>query len=129
LSTAVSARTAIEDVSVIIHVVVFKFANGVSWNDPRALEAERISLGHPQHIGEILRWTAGRNSSTRPDAYDFGVIGHFANRDSLRRYMMHPDHQRGIDAWSDLSTWIVVDIEQEKHYESMAATSQLPSWV
>lgn len=114
----------------IIHVVVFKFLNGISWDDPRALQAERISLSHPQHISEILGWTAGRNSSSRPDAYDFGAIGHFANRDALRRYMIHPHHQRGVNAWGDLSTWIVVDIEQEKQYEStMVATPQLPSWV
>jgi hypothetical protein len=95
----------------IMHIVAFKFVEGISWRDPRAEAAERISRRHPEYIPEIRRWTAARNISQRPAAYDFAVIGHFADREALGRYMVHPDHQRGVEAWQAISTWIVVDLE------------------
>jgi hypothetical protein len=95
----------------IMHLVAFKFLAGISWGDPRAQAAERLSRGHPEHIPEIRRWTAARNISQRSVAYDFAVVGHFTDREALDRYMVHPDHRRGVEAWRAISTWIVVDLE------------------
>ena len=98
----------------ICHVVCFKFRDGVTWADPRAQAAELISRGHPEHIPEIVTWAVGRNTTERPVAYDFCVIGWFEDRDALERYQVHPDHQRGVEAWRELSTWVVVDLDDTK---------------
>jgi hypothetical protein len=95
----------------ITHVVSFRFEDGVSWQDSRAVAAGRISQNHPRHIPEILSWSAGPNVTPRPDAYDFVVIGTFADRDALQRFQIHPDHQRGVRAWEQIGTWVVVDLE------------------
>lgn len=94
----------------IRHIVCFRFQPGVSWSDPRAARAEQITRQHPRHIPEILAWSVGRNSIPRSVAYDFALVGEFADRAALGRYMEHPDHQRGVAAWSELSTWVVVDL-------------------
>jgi hypothetical protein len=96
---------------VISHIVCFRFLPGITWADPRAEAAERISREHPQHIAEILSWTVGRNTTSREVAHDFAVIGHFEDRAALERYQTHPDHQRGVRAWTELSTWVVVDLD------------------
>ncbi|MFE6701434.1 Dabb family protein [Streptomyces sp. NPDC057718] len=95
----------------ISHIVCFRFLPGVTWDDPRAVEAERISRGHPEHIPEIRSWSVGRNSTPREAAHDFAVIGLFTDRAALERYQSHPDHQRGVRAWKELSTWVVVDLD------------------
>ncbi|MDQ0794225.1 Dabb family protein [Streptomyces sp. B1I3] len=95
----------------ISHIVCFRFLPGITWADPRAVEAESISRAHPQHIPDIESWTAGRNTTVREVAHDFAVIGRFADRDALERYQTHPDHQRGVRAWKELSTWVVVDLD------------------
>ncbi|MDV9170878.1 Dabb family protein [Streptomyces sp. W16] len=95
----------------IRHIVCFRFRPGVTWADPRAEAAERISRDHPRHIPEILSWTVGRNATPREAAHDFAVVGQFADRAALQRYQTHPDHQRGVRAWSELSTWVVVDLD------------------
>lgn len=98
----------------ISHIVCFRFQPGVTWADPRAVAAERISRGHPQHIPEIRSWTVGRNIADRAAAYDFALVGRFDDREGLERYMIHPDHQRGVSAWSELSTWVVVDLDHTR---------------
>ncbi|MFF9143387.1 Dabb family protein [Streptomyces sp. NPDC055051] len=95
----------------ISHIVCFRFLPGVTWDDPRAVAAERISRGHPRHIPDIVSWTAGRNTTSRDAAHDFAVVGLFEDRDALERYQVHPDHRRGVRAWGELSTWVVVDLD------------------
>lgn len=95
----------------IRHVVCFRFRPGVSWTDPRALAAEQVTRDHPRHIAEILTWTVGRNTTPRSAAYDFALVAEFADRASLDRFMGHPDHQRGVAAWAEISTWVVVDLD------------------
>jgi hypothetical protein len=93
----------------IRHVVMFKFRTGVTWSDPRAVAAERATAGHPQHIGEILGWEFGRNLSSRPVAYDFVLIGTFADHAAVDRYLTHPDHLRGVRLWEAIATWAIAD--------------------
>lgn len=95
----------------ITHLVLFTFRPGVSWDDPRALEAEQATLGHPAHIPQILSWTAGRNISPRSQAQDFALVGTFADQDALAAYADHPDHYRGVGLWREISTWVVADLQ------------------
>ncbi|HWE89429.1 MAG TPA: Dabb family protein [Pseudonocardiaceae bacterium] len=98
----------------IRHIVLFKFNDGVSWRDPRAVQAAEMSASHPEHIQEIQEWMVGRNATDRDIAYDFAVIGTFRDRDALDRYMCHPHHQNGVAMWRELSTWAVVDLEEKR---------------
>ncbi|MFE3027168.1 Dabb family protein, partial [Nocardia tengchongensis] len=68
----------------------------------------------PKHIPEIKAWTVGRNVADRTAAYDFALVGLFDDREAVQRYMSHPDHQRGVRAWSELSTWVVVDLDHSR---------------
>ncbi|GHF31008.1 Dabb family protein [Streptomyces griseoluteus] len=93
------------------HVVLFKFKDGINWSDPRAEEAEAATLRHPLHIPEIANWSCGRNTAARSIAHDFAVIGDFADRDAVHRYLTHPDHVRGVELWRAIADWSVVDFE------------------
>jgi hypothetical protein len=93
----------------IRHVVLFRFRPGVTWDDPRAVAAEQATAGHPEHIEEIIDWESGRNLSVRPAAYDFALIGTFADQAAVDRYLGHPDHVRGVRLWDEIATWVIAD--------------------
>ncbi|GGM06052.1 hypothetical protein GCM10010129_57160 [Streptomyces fumigatiscleroticus] len=95
----------------IRHVVLFKFKDGVSWSDPRAAEAEAATRQHPRHIPDIVNWQCGRNVAERSIAHDFALIGDFADQDAVARYLVHPDHVRGVELWRAIADWSVVDFE------------------
>ncbi|MFF3909514.1 Dabb family protein [Streptomyces sp. NPDC001848] len=91
--------------------MLFKFKDGVSWSDFRAQEAEAATRQHPQHIPDIVNWQCGRNVADRLVAHDFALIGDFADRDAVARYLVHPDHVRGVELWRAIADWVVVDFE------------------
>jgi hypothetical protein len=93
----------------IKHVVLFKFCEGVDWTDPRAVDAEAATADHPRHIPEILGWEYGRNLNDRPQAHDFALVGTFADLDAVSRYLVHPDHRRGVRLWRSIADWVVAD--------------------
>lgn len=93
----------------IRHVVLFRFRPGVDWSDARARAAEAATASHPDHIEEILDWEFGRNMTERAVAYDFALIGTFADREAIDRYLNHPDHVRGVELWKEIATWVVAD--------------------
>ncbi|WDO05343.1 Dabb family protein [Streptomyces murinus] len=93
----------------IRHTVLFRFRPEVDWSDARARAAEAATAGHPDHIEEILGWEFGRNMTERPVAYDFALIGTFADRGAVDRYLTHPDHVRGVELWREIATWVVAD--------------------
>ncbi|MFD6887646.1 Dabb family protein [Streptomyces sp. NPDC059957] len=95
----------------ICHVVLFKFHDGVGWDDPRFLEADRDVRVLPQSIPEILEWKCGRNVTNREIAYDYAVIGNFKDKSAVETYLYHPVHMRGVDQWRQFSTWVVTDFE------------------
>ncbi|KAB8171003.1 Dabb family protein [Streptomyces sp. 3MP-14] len=95
----------------IRHVVLFKFRDGVDWSDPRAKEAEAATREHPRHIPEIVDWQCGRNVTERSIAHDFALVGDFADREAVARYLVHPDHLRGVALWRAIADWSVVDFE------------------
>ncbi len=93
----------------IRHVVLFKFYQGITWDDPRAVSAEAATRQHPAHIPEILAWECGRNHANRSIAYDFALIGTFRDEMAVDRYLTHPDHLRGVGLWREIADWRVVD--------------------
>lgn len=95
----------------IKHIVLFKFKEGVTWDDPRASEAEEVLVRLGNKIPELRSWFTGRNFSERPIAYDYGLVGEVDDRTALQRYAVNADHQIGIKLWAEISTWIIADIE------------------
>ncbi|VEI62408.1 Dabb family protein [Serratia rubidaea] len=94
-----------------MHIVLFKFKKPYSWASMEAILAERSTREHVHNIDEIKGWTCGRNTTRRDIASDFVVIGLFDNRQALDAYIIHPDHQVGVEKWKSISEWRVVDIE------------------
>ncbi|MGP7734066.1 Dabb family protein [Oceanimonas smirnovii] len=97
----------------LMHIVLFKFKDSWSWSSLEAIEAERVTRTHPNHIDEIKGWTCGRNITRRDRdiATDFVVIGLFKDRKTLNDYLIHPDHQVGVEKWKAIAEWSVIDIE------------------
>ncbi|MEU9097628.1 Dabb family protein [Streptomyces sp. NPDC048361] len=95
------------------HVVVFKFKDGVDWGDPRAREAAVATEGHPEQIADIITWECGRNVADRSISHDFALVGGFRDRDAVARYLVHPDHVKGVELWRAIADWSVVDFEVE----------------
>ncbi|RPE45546.1 stress responsive alpha/beta barrel protein [Streptomyces sp. Ag109_O5-1] len=96
----------------IRHIVLFKFKTGISWDDPRAQEAERFAVKVGSEVPELREWIPGRNISTRPVAHDYAVIGLVSDEEALERYMVHPFHQEAIRLWREISDWVIADLEE-----------------
>ncbi|MFG1173965.1 Dabb family protein [Erwiniaceae bacterium CAU 1747] len=99
-----------------MHIVLFKFKKKYSWASMESIEAERSTRGHIHHIDQIKGWTCGRNTTRRDIASDFVVIGLFENRQALESYIIHPDHQKGVEKWKSISEWQVVDIQLDSNF-------------
>ncbi|GAA1938173.1 Dabb family protein [Kitasatospora viridis] len=94
----------------IRHIVLFKFKDGISWEDPRAQEAERIAVKVGGEVPELREWRVGRNISTRPVAYDFAAVGLMDDEDALERYLVDEFHQKAIRLWREISDWVIADV-------------------
>jgi hypothetical protein len=93
------------------HIVIFKFKPGVSWDDPRALEAEDAFINMGDKIPEIKGYFVGRNFSERPIAYDYALIADVEDREAIQNYLIHPEHQAAAKLWAEISTWNMADVE------------------
>ncbi|WP_380182429.1 Dabb family protein [Kalamiella sp. sgz302252] len=100
----------------LMHIVSFTFKSPWSWASLQAIEAERETRDHPNHIAEIKGWTCGRNIARRKIAADFVVAGLFNNREELEAYLVHPNHQQGVAKWQAIADWVVVDIDLESDF-------------
>jgi hypothetical protein len=98
--------------NMIRHIVLFKFKPGISWDDPRAQEAERVAAKVGSEVPDLHEWSVGRNISTRPIAYDFAAIGLLGDEEALERYLVHPFHQEAIRLWREISDWVIADLEE-----------------
>lgn len=95
----------------ILHVVLFRFKSGISWNSELAIDAEKATIKHKENIGHIRAWFCGRNFSLRKQAADFCVIGLFEDVSALDQYMVHDDHMIGVKKWNEISTWEIIDLD------------------
>ena len=95
------------------HIVLFTLHSGITRDDCRVTEAAQLSDEHFEQIDDILEWWSGFNISERDVAADFAVIGRFADRAAVTRYLHHPHHQMGVEAWRRLADWIVIDVDEE----------------
>src|SRR5436190_10543473 len=95
----------------IKHIVLFKFKEGIGWDDPRALAAEKAVEALGEQIPELKSWFTGRNISDRPIAYDYALVADVADREALQRYLVNSDHVAGVKKWAEISAWNIADIE------------------
>lgn len=101
----------------IRHIVLFTLNEGIERHDPRVLEAAKLSESHHEHISEILTWQTGFDVSGRSISADFAVAGTFNDASALARYMDHPHHRKGVEAWRDLASWTVIDLDEDHNGE------------
>lgn len=95
----------------ILHLVFFKFDEPFQWCDDEVIDAEASTRQHPLHINEIVGWACGRNISLRKQAMDFVVMGLFKSQEALSTFLIHPNHQQGVQKWQKIASWQVIDID------------------
>jgi hypothetical protein len=71
----------------------------MGWASVEAIDAEWSTRAHPNYIDEIKGLTCGRNITRRNIAADFVVISIFEGREALESYIVHPNHQAGVEKW------------------------------
>lgn len=76
----------------IRHIVFFKFKSSTSETEIKKLEDGLGAL--PGIIQEIRQYEFGRDIVRSERSFDFALISAFADLDSLRRYVAHPEHQK-----------------------------------
>ncbi len=76
------------------HCVMLKFNDQASeLQKVQALDGIR-SL--PEHIEQIVSYSAGFNAGTRTDNYDVVAVGDFFSKEDYEIYAEHPKHQEVI---------------------------------
>ncbi|MFJ6938952.1 Dabb family protein [Streptomyces sp. NPDC101132] len=96
----------------IRHIALFKFRPGYDWAHPEVAEAEELAVRVGEEVPELLHWQAGRNITDRPVAYDYAIVGLVRDEEALRAYLDHPFHQRSVERWREISTWVVADLAE-----------------
>ena len=91
------------------HIVIFKFSNGVTGDDPRVVEVYAQLARLPRLIPEVREWEQGRNISGRDIAYDLALCSSFESQEALQRYSDHPAHRAVVERLREICTWHIVD--------------------
>jgi hypothetical protein len=102
----------------IRHIVLFRLNAGMDRGDSCVLRAAALSRTHAEHIPEILEWWAGFDCGGRSISCDFMVMGLFAGRAELDRYLKDPHHRRGAGQWAELASWVVIDVDEGESHVS-----------
>jgi stress responsive alpha/beta barrel protein len=86
------------------HVVLFRFADGTTGEQVRALADGLDEM--PEAVGVMLDYRHGRDLGINEASWDYAVVGDFATADDYTTYRDHPDHRALI---RDLVTPIVAE--------------------
>jgi hypothetical protein len=96
----------------VTHMVMFKLKPGITREDSLYKRAYAILQDLPKKIKEIEDWSIGENFSTRPIAYDVGLIVILGSRKDLNQYLTHPAHTEAVNAWKEIADWHIADFEE-----------------
>ncbi|MBO1348881.1 MAG: Dabb family protein [Hormoscilla sp. GUM202] len=78
----------------IEHIVLFKWQPDAS---PEAIASVMDGLkGLKAKITEIIDLSCGENYSERGQGFQHGLVVRFADREALKSYQAHPDHQEVV---------------------------------
>ncbi|MBP8645003.1 MAG: Dabb family protein [Syntrophobacteraceae bacterium] len=92
------------------HVVFIKFKSGVTEAEIR--ELEKSLGGLPGTVPEIKSFEFGRDVVRSERSYDFALVSSFQDLDAMKRYQVHPAHQKVVQLLQQLSESILaVDFE------------------
>ncbi|NLI83333.1 MAG: Dabb family protein [Deltaproteobacteria bacterium] len=83
------------------HVVFMKFKKGVA--ETEIQELEKGLAGLPAKISEIRGYEFGRDVLHTERSYDFALVSTFDDLDSMKRYQVHPEHQKVVERVRQLS--------------------------
>lgn len=78
----------------ITHLVSFKFKPETSTADIEKLAEDLGRL--PGQIEEIREYRFGPDVIQSERSYDFGLVSSFDDLEALKRYQVHPEHQKVI---------------------------------
>ena len=76
------------------HIVLMKFKNETSDEQIADLAKQLDAL--PDQIIEIQHYEFGRDVVRSERSYDFALVSGFANLDAMKRYQVHPAHQKVV---------------------------------
>ena len=74
----------------IRHVVLFRFKEGITDADIRAIDEGLAEL--PALVPEIHAYRHGRDLALADANWDYAVVGDFASVEDYRAYSRNPDH-------------------------------------
>lgn len=96
----------------VTHMVMFKLKPDITKEDPKYIRAFTLLKDLPNRIKEIEDWSLGENFSTRPIAYDVGLIVILGSRKDLNLYLNHPAHTEVANVWKEIADWHITDFEE-----------------
>ena len=79
------------------HVVLFKWADGVTGEQVRTLVDELQKL--PATIGSLRGYRVGTDAGVNPGNHDFAVVADFDGVDGYLEYRDHPAHRALVDQY------------------------------
>lgn len=79
------------------HIALFKFRDGVTAEQKKALEEHLYEL--PGAIPELRAYSIGEDAGINPTSLDFAVVADFDDRDGYLVYRDHPTHRAIIDEY------------------------------
>ena len=79
------------------HVVMFKWADGVTGEQQRAIAAELAKL--PAQIPAIRDYRLGPDAGINPANHDFVVVADFDHAAGYLEYRDHPAHRAVVDTY------------------------------
>lgn len=92
------------------HVVFFKFKQNLAPASVESLEKGLAAL--PEVIPEIKQYEFGRDVVRSERSYDFCLVSAFDDMDAMKRYQVHPEHQKVLTLVRDICESILaVDFE------------------
>ena len=94
------------------HIVFIEFKPETSDEQIAVLEQQFDAL--PDQIIEIQLYEFGRDVVRSERSYDFALVSGFANLDAMKRYQVHPAHQKVVAYIKEISADIrAVDFETQ----------------
>ena len=91
------------------HLVLVKFNEGITADDPRVKEVMARFERMPREIPVIKGWQTGLNFAARPCASEWALCSDFEDEAAFEAYLKHPVHIEAVNLWRELATWTYCD--------------------
>jgi hypothetical protein len=91
------------------HLVLVKFKEGITDDDPRVKEVMERFERMPQEIPVIKGWQTGLNFAARPFGSEWALCSDFEDETAFDAYLRHPAHIEAVNLWREIATWTYCD--------------------